>query len=257
MAAPRVAVVGGGITGSLAALILRMRGADPLLIDAGKRGVGGRLTGYSAAGGDAGAQFIRAQDPRLMSLLAMLEGEGLVRRWEGRFGILGEKGGFLSADVVGNTAMQAMMSNANSLQPGNNGATTNSNEAMPFATDAGDLCNFVGGMASGGPLFVGHPTMASLCPGICARASIDVLVGRVLAAHRDEERGGWRLDLDAGGDGHYRTHFDALVLATHDPSLAAATVRSIADAELGALKKAAAGDGESSSSSSDDDDDEK
>mgnify|MGYP002841393675 CR=1 FL=1 len=115
----------------------------------------------------------------------MLEGEGLVRRWEGRFGILGEKGGFLSADVVGNTAMQAMMSNANSLQPGNNGATTNSNEAMPFATDAGDLCNFVGGMASGGPLFVGHPTMASLCPGICARASIDVLVGRVLAAHRD------------------------------------------------------------------------
>jgi NADPH-dependent 2,4-dienoyl-CoA reductase/sulfur reductase-like enzyme len=43
--APRVAVVGGGITGALAALVLKNRGAQPIILDAGKRGLGGRFSG--------------------------------------------------------------------------------------------------------------------------------------------------------------------------------------------------------------------
>ena len=48
----RVAVIGGGIAGSLAALALRGRGATPVIYDMGRR-AGGRL-------GGAQFQFMRA-----------------------------------------------------------------------------------------------------------------------------------------------------------------------------------------------------
>ena len=44
MSTPSVAIVGGGLAGSLCALILRNRGARPVVFDAGRR-VGGRLGG--------------------------------------------------------------------------------------------------------------------------------------------------------------------------------------------------------------------
>ena len=72
---PRVAVVGGGIAGTLASLVLRNRGLMPVIIDRGQD-VGGRLRGVSRSkiGGslDAGAQFLRASDARLQPVWHML-----------------------------------------------------------------------------------------------------------------------------------------------------------------------------------------
>ena len=45
MAGRRVAVIGGGIAGSLCGLVLRSRGFAPTIIDKGKRALGGRLGG--------------------------------------------------------------------------------------------------------------------------------------------------------------------------------------------------------------------
>ncbi len=42
---PRVAIVGGGLAGSLCALVLRSRGAVPVVFDAGRRTLGGRIAG--------------------------------------------------------------------------------------------------------------------------------------------------------------------------------------------------------------------
>ena len=60
MAAPRVAVVGGGLSGSLAALGLRARGLAPVVYDAG---AGDRLRA---------APFFRAEHDRFSSLLRAL-----------------------------------------------------------------------------------------------------------------------------------------------------------------------------------------
>jgi predicted NAD/FAD-dependent oxidoreductase len=73
---PRIAVVGGGLAGSLCSLVLRMRGARPVVIDAGRGSLG-----HGGALPDSGTQFLRAVDPRLRSMLAMLEREGLVAPW--------------------------------------------------------------------------------------------------------------------------------------------------------------------------------
>jgi NADPH-dependent 2,4-dienoyl-CoA reductase/sulfur reductase-like enzyme len=43
--APRIAVIGGGVAGSLASLVLRNRGALPVVFDAGSRQPGGRVGG--------------------------------------------------------------------------------------------------------------------------------------------------------------------------------------------------------------------
>ena len=95
-AIPRVAVVGGGLAGTLCSLVLKNRGLHPVLIDAGTNGVGGRLR-------NGGAQFLRATDPQLVLVVQMLQGEGLLQEWKGRFGMLGSKGGgFLPAEIVAN-----------------------------------------------------------------------------------------------------------------------------------------------------------
>ena len=100
---PRIAVVGGGLAGSLCSLVLRMRGARPVVIDAGCGSLG-----HGGALPDSGTQFLRAVDPRLRSMLAMLEREGLVAPWVGRFGVLGSSGGgFLPAVVVAATKLGA------------------------------------------------------------------------------------------------------------------------------------------------------
>ena len=57
MSGPRVAVVGGGLAGSLAALVLRSRGLRATVLEARPR-PGGRLDDDGA-----GAHFMRASDP--------------------------------------------------------------------------------------------------------------------------------------------------------------------------------------------------
>ena len=120
-AVPRIAVVGGGITGTLASLVLKNRNCSPVLIDRGHGGVGGRLrsnrsllANYRQSPGeehkcavDAGAQFFRATDPRLATVFGMLERAGMLSVWEGRFGLLGSRGGgFLPSSIVGGAGLR-------------------------------------------------------------------------------------------------------------------------------------------------------
>ena len=107
---PRVAVVGGGITGAMAALALSEI-ADVHVFDQGRRGPGGRASHRAveaesgavvqddppiAAGAlefDHGCQFTRADDPRMKSLIQSWMAQGWVAEWNGRFGSVGGGGG--------------------------------------------------------------------------------------------------------------------------------------------------------------------
>mmetsp|Transcript_59027 Transcript_59027/g.87626 ORF Transcript_59027/g.87626 Transcript_59027/m.87626 type:complete len:432 (-) Transcript_59027:110-1405(-) len=224
---PRVAVVGGGIAGTLASLVLRNRGLNPLLIDQGRGAVGGRLRGAarSKLGVDAGAQFFRAYDPRLGHVLQMMEGAGLLKRWEGRFGLLGSQGGgFLPSSIVGSAAPPGTMGRQGETSPG---------EGQPKATDYGDFCGFVSHHRPDSvPTYVALPSNADLCPKICQMADIEAVTDTRVIKAEMVEGGGWSLDLESSNYDYLRDEmFDALVLTTHDPSLASKTVQSIAQAE--------------------------
>ena len=97
---PRVAIVGGGITGACAAsTVLASSSSGDVrvdLFDQGRRGPGGRASHRHAAcaianGGEAGlrfdhgAQFFRADTPRFRERVAEWIERGFVREWEGTF----------------------------------------------------------------------------------------------------------------------------------------------------------------------------
>jgi len=219
MAQPRVAVVGGGIAGTLCSLVLKNRGVHPTILDAGKSGLGGRLRG---------APFLRAADPKLAVVCSMLEREGLLTRWEGRFGVLGSSGGgFLPAEVITATGLGGM--NKANEEGGDNTSTVGGRSA---ASDGGDFCHFADG--SKVPTYVGVPSMADLCPSICKFAGIEEAGdARVVSAMLSSE-GGWNVNVQ-GGDGTVKEEsFDGLVLATQDSSFSSGIVRSIVDAEVAA-----------------------
>ena len=143
--APRsVAIVGGGLAGTMCALIARSRGLRPVIFDAGRRGLGGRLAGGHSP--DSGAQFLRASEPSQFSqVLEMLQREGLVAPWTARFGLLGSHGGgFLPLDTLKGSGMLAK---PESLEGG------------------GDFCGFL--RSSHATTYVGTPSNASICAGIC------------------------------------------------------------------------------------------
>ena len=210
---PRVAIVGGGIAGSLCGLILRSRGLQPTIFDRGTRRIGGRLAGGVEP--DSGAHFLRASDSgsQFAAVLQMLAREGAVAPWSGRMGILGSRGGgFLPATVADGTMVTSMRKDG----------------AAPEApSDTGDFCGFISGRRSSAtPLFVGTPDNAAICERIASLADIPVQRHAVTAAALSPE-GGW--NIKAGPDGGSEPDFDALVLASHDPSLAAATVAALAE----------------------------
>lgn len=94
------------------------------------------------------------------------------------------------------------------------------------ASDGGDFCGFVN--EDKFPTYVGTPSMAELCPNICEKAKIDIQKGYRVDGAETVDGGGWRLLSETGGDSDV---FDALVVATHDASLASSIVRSIAQQE--------------------------
>ena len=166
----RVAIVGAGVSGSLAALVLRSRHptASLTVLDAD---VGGKLAGRHL---DPTFQFIRASKTlrtvQLQSVLGMLEAEEMMARWEGRFGLLGRKGGqFLPREALANTEMgQAMRKEAEGR-----GSPTEGGESE----GSGNL-DFCGLLRPGdAPLLVGSPSNATLCASICAAAGADVRLG--------------------------------------------------------------------------------
>ena len=87
MSARPIAIVGGGIGGSVCAALLRMFGRN-VRVFAGGNAVGGRAsserhviegkTGPWHLQFDAGAQFLQASDPRVVRLLAHSSFDGCV-----------------------------------------------------------------------------------------------------------------------------------------------------------------------------------
>ena len=161
--------------------------------DAGRNGLGGRLRG---------APFLRAADPRLAVVCSMLEREGLLQRWEGRFGVLGSSGGgFLPAQVVTSTSIGGM--NKANEEEDENKPTVGGRSS---ASDAGDFCNFVDGSKT--PTYVGIPSLTELCPNICQFAGIEAKRdARVVGAIPSEE-GGWYLNVREGQETAGNTMMD-------------------------------------------------
>lgn len=217
MSQPRVAVVGGGIAGTLCSLVLRNRGQHPVLLDGGYQ-MGGRLRG--------GAQFWRTKNPRLLGVTSMLNQAGLLAPWKGaRFGVLGSSGGgFLPAGIVANQGGGVQgLSKAD--------GSDEESQVLSSLVDSGDFCNFIEG--SNDPTFVGVPSMGDLCNNICKLGDIEAVPNTKVIGAEMVPGGGWKLDT-VGGSGITigDETFDGLVLATHDPSLASGIVRNIVSAEV-------------------------
>ena len=154
---------------------------------------------------DNGAQFLRASDSssQFGQVLQMLAQGGILAPWKGRFGVLGSRaGGFLPVEAIAGAGMLR-----SSVEGG------------------GDFCCFVS-ESSQSPAFVGVPSNAAICAAICT--GIEVQEATCVSAVRCTANG-WHVESSRPDCG---ARFDAAVLATHDPSLAAATVRSlVSDAE--------------------------
>jgi len=83
---PRVAVIGAGIAGLVAARTLADHGLQPMVFEK-SRGVGGRLSTRRAPSGaffDHGAQYFTIRDKRFAKYVCAWMGEGLVVPWHGR-----------------------------------------------------------------------------------------------------------------------------------------------------------------------------
>ncbi|OEU22401.1 hypothetical protein FRACYDRAFT_232556 [Fragilariopsis cylindrus CCMP1102] len=233
MAQPRVAVVGGGIAGTLCSLVLKHRGIEPILIDAGRSGMGGRLR-------NGGAQFLRAADPRLATVVGMLEQKGFLQEWKGRFGMLGSTGGgFLPAETITkNNDFKPREGSEEQQQDSSSSETAAAaGKTLLKASDGGDFCRFVEGSTA--PTYMGMPSMTDLCPEICRMSGIEQITDSKLVGATPMKEGGWTINVESNDSTELlkvdpNEKFDALVLATHDPSVASAIIRSIVDAELDA-----------------------
>lgn len=155
-------------------------------------------------------------------------------------------GGFLPSSIVAS----GMMSGRRRTTSGRSSSgilgltradpASNNNDNNPTAaTDTGDFCHFVQDSEMS-PTYVGVPEMMDLCPQIASLADISTVSGTKVVGASMAVEGGWILDLDdsSSNDKHpeqpQQQHFDALILASHNPSLASTVVQSIVDAELSA-----------------------
>ena len=177
-------------------------------------------------------------------------------------------GGFLPVEVLGRTQMMGMMKEGGGVGGGDGagvggGGGTESGDA--------DFCGFLAGYDpsnQGSSLMVGRPANADLGAAICAAADVPVHLGTRVSAAVHVEQKGWRLQFDgngrgegggegggeaggqgggegggesggeaggqAGGEGGGEgggPFYEGLILASHDTSLAAATLRTISNAK--------------------------
>ncbi|MCO5591133.1 hypothetical protein L7F22_045114 [Adiantum nelumboides] len=96
---PKVAILGGGMSGLICALTLQEQGIHSTVFDTGKHGLGGRMgtRHISQINGDQlvfdhAAQYFTATDPKFKKLVNQWMLEGAVREWKGAVGTL-EMGG--------------------------------------------------------------------------------------------------------------------------------------------------------------------
>ncbi|KAI5060223.1 hypothetical protein GOP47_0025135 [Adiantum capillus-veneris] len=96
---PKIAILGGGMSGLICALTLQEKGIRSTLFDTGKHGLGGRMGTRHVAqingdqlAFDHAAQYFTATDPKFKKLVNQWMEEGAVREWKGVVGTL-EMGG--------------------------------------------------------------------------------------------------------------------------------------------------------------------
>lgn len=96
---PRVAVIGAGPAGAICARTLADHGLDVVVFDKG-RGAGGRLSTRRAGPRrfDHGAQYFTVRDRYLARRVAAWERAGVIARWRGTLGRIGEDGAFHADD---------------------------------------------------------------------------------------------------------------------------------------------------------------
>lgn len=82
-----VAVIGSGLAGLTAALLLQYQGIETTVFEK-SRGPGGRLASKKVSGGsaDVGAQYFTVRNPAFLSFLEQHAGTGTFALWPGRFG---------------------------------------------------------------------------------------------------------------------------------------------------------------------------
>lgn len=221
--APRVAVIGGGVAGSLCSLVLRQHGAEPVLFDMGRRSLGGRmgtLSSSSPGRPDRGAQFFCVSDAgsRFAQVVGFFERNGLVAPWDGRFGVLGARGGgFLPKGIIDGSV-------PGGLRAGNTGG----GEEKVAAAHPEDFCGFLAG-GSGSKLYTGVPSMAALCGRLASMAKVPVRQGAHVSDLRLDAGVGWSVVVDGGNATDGDERFDAVVVASHNPALAGGVVSSLAE----------------------------
>lgn len=204
MSTPRIAVIGGGWSGTLCALVLQHRGLLPTVLDQGRH-CGGRLRAGSHT-------VLRATNPRLAALYQQSFCGPLLQRSPAvspRWGVLGSSGGgFLSAAHIPRRR-------------------PSDDDANAPAWDGDDFCHFIEGAAS--PTFVGD------LPGLCAHLLEQSHIStrpQTVVHHATAGPEGWQVQMsDPTNQNDTAEHFDGLVVASHDASLAARIIGGIADAE--------------------------
>ncbi|MCM0611975.1 FAD-dependent oxidoreductase [Marinobacter sediminum] len=89
----RIAIVGSGLSGLTAGIILQEQGHDVSVFEK-SRGPGGRLAAKRVSGGsaDIGAQYFTARNPDFLPFLRKYAGEESFETWQGRFGFRDSSG---------------------------------------------------------------------------------------------------------------------------------------------------------------------
>jgi predicted NAD/FAD-dependent oxidoreductase len=168
---------------------------------------------------DYGSQFFVARNGTPFSgVLRLLEQQGAVARWTGRFGVLGTSGGgFLPKDLIDSTK---------------GAATPDAPIVQPAFIGEGDFCGFLSaGKASETEMYAGTPSMAHVCEAICELGDVDVVRGRTVKVEES-------LTYEGGVEGAPRWRlgeevFDGVVLATHDASMASKVIEGILASPVG------------------------
>ncbi|KOO23477.1 u6 snRNA-associated sm-like protein lsm4 [Chrysochromulina tobinii] len=131
-------------------------------------------------------------------------------RKQGRFGMMGSRGGFLPREALGSTkgSFGAMLKSE-----GDDEASVRANI---------DFCGFLA--ESEHAMYVGVPSNASVCTGMCV--GIDVIHDVKVTGMRRSASGAWALTVSGGGASAVESEdFAAVVIASHDASLAASAVQ--------------------------------